>query len=141
MTLWSDRNKGYIVAFLQDRIRQVEDFFERCLATLALIYESMFPLNPVPVGLVALMQLFSYGAAIKGFVPAQLIAGAEMALALVRVHRPDVNLDIVMSGFPPGPAHVQMQGHYDAVKRPAARVVHLLEKESELQRANLREVK
>ena len=92
----------------------------------------MFPLNHAPVGLVALMQLFSYGAAIKSFVRAQLITGAEMALALVRVHRPDVNLDVVTSGFPPGPARVQMQGHYGAVGRPAARVVHLHEKESEL---------
>lgn len=140
-TLWSDREKGHAVILLQDQIGQVEDFVERCRAALAMIYETMFPLNPAPVGLVALMQLFSYGKEIKSFVRAQFIAGVEMALALVRVHRADVDLERVTAGFPPGDARVQMQGHYDAVQIPAARVVHLLEKESKLQREILREVK
>ena len=131
-TIWSDPVKRQAVVLLQDRIRQVEDLVERCRATLASLYGSMFPLNPLPVGLAALLEKFQYGKDIKGFVRAQLVAGAEVALALVRSHRPDVDFEAVSNGPPRGPSRTRtaMQGHYDAVGGPARKIADLLEKES-----------
>ena len=54
-TLWSDLAKREAITLLQDRIRQVEDLIERCGCALAQLHDAMFPLNPMPVGLVALL--------------------------------------------------------------------------------------
>ena len=130
MTLWSDPEA---VTRLQDHIRQVEDLVERCRGALALLHDSMFPLNPLPVGLAALLEKFNYGKDIKGFVHAQIVAGAELALAFVRSHHPNVNFVAVAKGPPPGRRKVTfMQGHYEAVGRLAHAIADLLIKESEI---------
>lgn len=59
--LWSDYSKGYPLALLQDRIRQVEDSAERFRASLSYIYSSMFPLSIPPIGLHALAERFADG--------------------------------------------------------------------------------
>ena len=131
-TIWSDPVKRQAIVLLQDRIRQVEDLVERCRAALASLYDSMFLLNPLPVGLTALLEKFQYWKDIKGFVRAQLVAGAEVALALVRSHHPNVDFETVSDGPPRGPSRTRtaMQGHYDAVGGPARKIADLLEKES-----------
>ena len=131
-TLWHDPVKCQAVVLLQDRIRQVENLVERCRAALASLYDSMFPLNPLPVGLAALLEKFNYGKNIKNFVRAQLVAGAEVALAFVRSHHPNVDFAAVAKGPPPGwRKRTFMQGHYDAVECSANEIADLLVKESD----------
>ena len=99
-TLWHDPVKCQAVVLLQDRIRQVENLVERCRAALAALYDSMFPLNPLPVGLAALLEKFNYGKDIKGFIRSQIVAGAELALAFVRSHYPKVDFAAVANRPP-----------------------------------------
>ena len=58
----------------------------------------MFPLNPFPVGLSALLDRFNYGKDVSGFVRAQIVAGAELAFAFVRSHYPKVDFAAVVNG-------------------------------------------
>ena len=71
-TFWSDPERRPELVLFHDRLRQFEDFVERCRAALELMYKSMFPLNPVPFGLIALMKKFSFGKAINRCMRAQL---------------------------------------------------------------------
>ena len=107
VTLWSDPAKREAVTLLQDRIRQVEDLVERCRGALALLHDVMFPLNPLPAGLVALLESFRYGKDISGFVRAQIIAGAELVLAFVRSHYKKVDFAKVAIGPPVGKGRSQ----------------------------------
>ena len=52
---WSDKSKAAVIVQFQDRVQQVRLFFERCRACLAMVYSTMFPLNPQPETLLALM--------------------------------------------------------------------------------------
>lgn len=72
------------------------------------------------------------------FIRSQVAAGAELALALVHVHRPDIDLDTVTRGVP---VRVNMRDQYVSVARAASRVAIFLEKESRIEHALVREVK
>ena len=74
ITFWSDPMKREAVSLLQVRAQQVEDLVERCRRTLALLYDAMFPLNPVPVGLGSLLEKFGHGQEVMNFVRAQIAA-------------------------------------------------------------------
>ena len=70
ITFWSDPTKREAVSLLQVRAQQVEDLVERCRRTLALLYNAMFPLNPVPIGLASLLEKFGHGQEVSNFVRA-----------------------------------------------------------------------
>ena len=70
ITFWSDPTKREAVALLQVRAQQIEDLVERCLSTLARLYDAMFPLNPVPVGIRSLLEKFGHGQEVMNFVRA-----------------------------------------------------------------------
>ena len=55
---WTDTAKAAIVVQFQDRVDQVQVFFEKCRDSLAMVYQTMFPLNPQPESLLALMAKF-----------------------------------------------------------------------------------
>jgi hypothetical protein len=55
----------------------------------------MFPLNDQPNGLPALLRRFENGEAIYHFVRQHLRCGALVALSLVRVHYPEVDMELV----------------------------------------------
>jgi hypothetical protein len=117
VTLWSDPIKREAITLLQDRIRQVEDLAERCRGAFAQLHDAMFPLNPLPVGLVALLNSFRYGKDISMFAHSQIVAGAELALAFVRSHYKKTDFSKVATGPPVGKRKVtMMQVHYNAVK-------------------------
>ena len=59
-----------------------------------------FPHNEQPNGLAALLERFREGGALKEVVGAQLVAGANAALAYVRMHRPHLPLHKVLDGLP-----------------------------------------
>ena len=104
---WSDRDRGYVLVTLQDRVNQVESFVESCRSCLERVFTTLFPLNPVPQSLADLMKRFRQGEAIEGFVREQLEAGARFAFALVLIHHPHLDLgDISRGPSEIGRAHV-----------------------------------
>ena len=132
VTLWSDPIKREAITLLQDRIRQVEDLAERCRGAFVQLHDAMFPLNPLPVGLVALLNSFRYGKDISMFAHSQIVAGAELALAFVRSHYKKTDFAKVATGPPVGKRKVtMMQVHYNAVKDAANKIADLLIKRSD----------
>jgi hypothetical protein len=79
------------------------------------------------------MQKFHQGEAIKGFVREQLVAGATAALACVRVHHPDIDLEVIGGELPPHPdgERTIMTPHYDATTGPTTNIIKLIESETD----------
>jgi hypothetical protein len=79
----------------------------------------MFPLNHQPNGLPALLSRFENGEAIYLFVREHLRCGPLVALSFVRVHYPEVDMDLVKK-LPPTPSgRVDMTAHYSACRQAA----------------------
>ena len=132
ISFWSDPTKREAVALLQVRSQQIEDLVERCRNTLARLYDAMFPLNEVLVGIGPLLKKFGQGQEVMNSVRAQIAAGAEVALAFVRSRYPNVDFAAVADGpLAEGRKVALMEGHYAAVKVPADRIVELLVQRSE----------
>jgi hypothetical protein len=132
---WADRTKAYTLALLQDRVAQVGDFFESCQAVLAFIHKVMFLLNDQPEGLHALMTRFKNGSAIYRFVRQHLFCGARVALAIVRVRYPGVNMNAV--GTLPATCEgvTEMAPHYAAGDGAAKKIALQIITESHRERA------
>ena len=92
----------------------------------------LFPLNPMPQGLTGLMEKFRRGEAIKGFVREQLEAGARFTLALIHIHYPHIDLEIVSKGPPAGLGEMCLDPHYLAVDELAKSLIALLERETDV---------
>ena len=132
ITFWSDPTNREAVSLLQVRAQQVEDLVERCRRTLALFYDAMFPLNPVPIGIGSLLGKFGHRQEVMNFVRAQIAARAELALAFVRFRYPAVDFAAVATGpLSKGRKVTIMEGHYGAVKDPADKIADLLIRRSE----------
>lgn len=132
---WSNRDKGFVLAILQDRVGQAGTAVEACRSTLEAVHRALFPLDETPQGLSALLRKFRLGEAIDDFIRAQLVAGAMTALAFVRVRHPTLDLVTVGRGIPPtadgGP---MLMGPYYAVARgPAENIIRLVELETRAQ--------
>ena len=91
-SFWSDPSRGRVLAVLQDRIGQVTSFARACRSVLALVYKALFPLDPQPHGLGALMARFRNGKAAQSFIRTQLVSGATYALAFVHRRHPYIVL-------------------------------------------------
>ena len=105
---------------------------ERCRKTLALLYDVMFPLNPVHVGIGSLLEKFGHGQEVMSFVRAQIAAGAELALAFVRSRYPNVDFPAVATGpLTEGRNVTIMESHYKAVSDPADKITDILIQRSE----------
>ena len=132
-TYWMDRPLGYVLVLLQDHADQVSKFAGCCRAALAMMHEELFPLDPTPQGLVPLMQKFPHGEAIHEFVLEQMVGGAKVALAFVRVHHPHIDLQVVGRGLPlpPDGGMVGMKVHYAAAAAPAENIIRLVEAETD----------
>ena len=79
----------------QDRVEQVHAYFRTCRDNLAMVYRTMFPLNPQPNSLPQIMEKFKNPAEVQKLVRNQLIAGAEVAFAFVQDVHPMLNLTII----------------------------------------------
>ena len=75
-----------------DRTWRAAFLLEGCRKTLWHIHRVYFPHNGQPHELATLLERFREGDALKEVVDAQLVAGANVALAYVRLHRPNVPL-------------------------------------------------
>ena len=123
---WTDKSKASIVVRFQERVEQVRKFFEKCRESLAMVNQTMFPLNPQPGSLLALMAKFRNPAEVRRLVRNQLIAGAEVALACVQAVHPTLNMGLVATANPTNLTH-----YYPLIEGPAAAIVDKLEKSTE----------
>src|SRR3954451_23918554 len=73
---WTDKSKASVIVKFQDRVEQVKGYFAACKRSLAMINKTMFPLNPQPKTLTALLMKFKNPAEVRRLVRLQLVAGA-----------------------------------------------------------------
>jgi hypothetical protein len=133
---WADRSKAMKPTLLQDRIAQAGIMAETSQIALALVHDAMFPLNNQPEGLPALLERFENGTAIYSFVREHLRCGALVALSFVRVHYPQIDLELLKT-LPPTPSgRVDMDPHYATYKAMAKCIARQIITESDRQRAN-----
>ena len=122
-----------MLAVLQDRISQVTSFAGACRSALALVYKALFPLDPQPQGLGALMARFRNGKAAQSFIRTQLVSGATYALAFVHRRHPY----LVLRGIEEVPDRedgepTPMDTHYRAVEDVAVKLIRKLERDTEI---------
>jgi hypothetical protein len=99
-----------------------------------MVYSTMFPRNPAPHDFAELMGKFRRAADFRNFVKIQLVAGAKLALAWVRIHKPTLDSDAISRGFPARRSNkgVRMTRHYAVAHEPAIRMIQrLLDADSE----------
>ena len=73
-----------------DRVWRAALLLDSCHTTLSLVHRMLFPHNLQPQGLKALADQFKDGKAVKKIFNAQLVAGANIALAYFSKHRPNL---------------------------------------------------
>ncbi|KAM0842398.1 hypothetical protein ACQ4PT_058389 [Festuca glaucescens] len=132
---WTSRSKAAVVTKFQDRVEQVHGFFDKCHAGLAMIWKTIFPLDPAHSTLLALMAKFRNAASVRTLVRNQLLAGAEPAFAFVQARYPTLDLELIAK------ADVDLHQYYPVVRSPASIIIDRLEAgtEADLQaRANQR---
>jgi hypothetical protein len=135
---WADRSKAMKLTLLQDRIAQARVLTETSRSALALVHQVMFPLNNQPEGLPALLDRFENGNgnAVYSFVREHLHCGAMVALAFVRAHYPEVDLELLKT-LPPSPSgRINMEHHYVAWRGTGDCIAQQIITESDRQRAN-----
>jgi hypothetical protein len=133
---WADRSKAMKLTILQDRIAQAGVLFETSRSALALVHQVMFPLNNQPEGLPALLDPFENGNAVYSFVQEHLRCGAMVALAFVRAHYPEIDLELLKT-LPPSPSgRYRMEHHYVACRGTGDCIAQQIVVESDRQRAN-----
>ena len=97
---WSNKSRGSVLARMLDRTWRAAVLLEGCRKTLWQINRAYFSHNEQPNGLAALLERFREGSALKEVVHTQLVAGANVALAYVRMHRTNLPLYKVLDGLP-----------------------------------------
>jgi hypothetical protein len=133
---WADRSKAMKLTLLQDRITQAGVMAEMSRSALALVHDAMFPLNNQPEGMPALLERFENGTAVYSFVREHLRCGALVALSFVRVHYPEIDLELLKT-LPPTPSgRIDMDPHYAACKATADCIARQIITESDRQRAS-----
>jgi hypothetical protein len=96
----------------------------------------MFPLKNQPEGLPALLDRFENRNAVYSFVREHLRYGAMVALAFMRAHYPEVNLEL-LKALPPSPSGcIDMEHHYAACRGTADCIAQQIITECDRQRAN-----
>jgi hypothetical protein len=132
---WADRSKAEKLTVLQDQISQTGALAEISRAALAIVHHAMFPLNDQPDGLPALLSRFENGEAIYRFVREHLRCGALVALSFVRVHYPEVDMELVKK-LPLTPSgRIDMTAHCSACRKAADCIAAEIISESDQQRA------
>jgi hypothetical protein len=118
-SFWADRSKALKLTILQDRVAQARVLAETSRSALALVHEAMFPLNNQPEGLPVLFDRFENGDAVYSFVREHLRCRALVALSFVRVHYPEIDLQLLKTLSPTPSGRVDMDPHYATCKATA----------------------
>ena len=87
-----------------------------------MVYKAMFPLNPQPKSLIALMVKFNNPVEVKKLVRKQLIAGAQLALAVVQAAHPAINMELVARTNP-----TNLLDYYPLIEDPAVMIINKME--------------
>jgi hypothetical protein len=122
---WSNKSKAATIAKFQDRVQQVHRFFDKSHAGLRMIWKAMFPLNPVPPTLLALMSNLKNAERVRALVRNQLLAGVETAFTFVISQHPSLDLEVIAK------ADGNVNQYFPAVRNPASIVVARSEISSE----------
>ena len=97
---------------------QIPRFAKFCDNILRRVRETLFPLNPSPPGLSALLRSFQHREQIQDIVRVHLAVDARDALALVHSHLPEADLPAIARG-PPDEGIVGMRPYYSVADNPA----------------------
>ena len=116
----------------QDRVEQVHAFFRKCRDNLAMVYQTMLPLNPQPRGLLQLMEKVKTPVKVRQLVRDQLIAGAEVAFSFVQSKYPTLDFNIIAA------AEVDIAHYAPMVTGAAATVIRKLQEADEAQLQRIR---
>jgi hypothetical protein len=119
--LWSNRPKAIIVAKFEYRAEKVHYYFDKYYAHLAMVWETMFPLDPAPETLSALFSRFKTPARIQSLVRKELLAGAEVALAYVLACHPTMDLESIAN------ANVKLDQYYPIARHSAHIIISRME--------------
>ena len=87
-----------------------------------MVNKAMFPLNPQPKTLLALMAKFRNPAEVKNLVRKQFTAGVQLALAVVQAAHPALNMELIARTNP-----TNLLDYYPLIEDPAAMIVNKME--------------
>ena len=107
---WSDAPRAKILTRMLDRVWRAAFLLQSCETTLSKVHRMLFPHNPQPQGLNALTNQFRDRKSVKKMVNAQLVVGANIALAYFSKHRPAFTIHKVMSTLPDEQHYTQTLG-------------------------------
>lgn len=126
-SFWFDSDRGYVLALLQDRAARAKACLISCRQIMTDIHRALFPNMPVLDGLRGLVHLFTDSAVIKSYIHEQLVTGATVGLAFVRLRYPGLDLGglRVVPFFED--AEINMEYYYDTVEWHARELVSLVE--------------
>jgi hypothetical protein len=98
-----------------------------------MVWGTLFPFNPLPPTLLALMAKFKNAAEVRALVRNQLIVGAEVVFAFVLARYPTLNLELIANGLPlrEDGEPVDLNQYYPLVRNPATIVVDKLDRDTE----------
>ncbi|PNT67545.1 hypothetical protein BRADI_3g28834v3 [Brachypodium distachyon] len=85
LAFWSNLDKGYTIALLQDRVARAVVCLKSCSHCLTEVHHNLFPELPVPMDLKGLIERFCEGAVVTH---KQLVEGAVLPLSFVRLRYP-----------------------------------------------------
>jgi len=83
----------------------------------------MYPLDPQPGRMSTLLRLLHQAEDMKRCVRQQLIGGAKVALAFVRVQNPTLNFEDMHKLPPSADDRVDFSPHYAVVAGPAEKII------------------
>ena len=127
-----NRDEGFSMVLLQDRVEQATKLLVRCRDCLDYFHNALFPLNPCPEGLLKLLEKFKDGRRIFKFIHREMISGAMSALAWVKVHHQQINLAHVAEGLPDnGQGSWDMRPFYEAAFEPARKIMKRVHEETQ----------
>jgi hypothetical protein len=124
VNFWVDEGRTRRIVKFQDRATQTRGFLDFCNNTLAMVYNVMFPRNPQPDNLPELMGKFRDVCSIHGYVKAQMIAGANLALIWLKICHSKLDFNTVVETFylKASKKKTKVDKH-DAVVSPVAEVM------------------
>jgi hypothetical protein len=124
VNFWADVIRTCRIVQFQDRATQTQGFLDFCNNTLAMVYNVMFPRNPQPDNLPELMGKFRDVCSIHGYVKAQMIAGANLALIWLKICHSKLDFNTVVETFylKASKKKTKVDKH-DAVVSPVAEVM------------------
>jgi hypothetical protein len=113
--------KAATVAKVEYRVEKVHYYFDKCHTHLTMVWKTIFPFDPAPATLSALMTRFKNHARIQSLVRKELLPGAELAFASVLACHPTLDLESIAK------ADIELNQYYPVARHPAYIVVSRME--------------